>query len=107
MSRQVAIGRIEQVASGQPTRFEVAGVGAIAVYYVGDRCYATSDECTHGMASLGTDGALDGFTIECGWHGGKFDVRTGAVLGPPCTLPLKVYPVSVEDSTLLITVDGT
>ena len=52
MSRQVAIGRIDQVASGQPTRFEVAGIGAIAVYRVGGRCYATSDECAprHGLA---------------------------------------------------------
>jgi nitrite reductase/ring-hydroxylating ferredoxin subunit len=58
------------------------------------------------VASLGADGTLDGFTVECSWHGGKFDVRTGAPLGLPCTEPLKVYALTVEGPTLFITVDN-
>lgn len=105
MSRRVPIAQVDQIVPGRPNKFEIAGAAAIAVYCV-DGCYhATSDECTHGMASLGSDGTLEGFTVECSWHGGQFDIRTGAPLGLPCTEPLKVYPVTVEGSTLLITVD--
>jgi nitrite reductase/ring-hydroxylating ferredoxin subunit len=99
------MAQVDQVLPGQPNRFEIVGIGAIAVYCV-DGCYhATSDECTHSVASLGADGTLDGFTVECSWHGGKFDIRTGAPLGLPCTEPLKVYTLTVEGSTLFITVD--
>jgi p-cumate 2,3-dioxygenase ferredoxin subunit len=103
---KVAIGRVDEVKSGQPNKFEVAGVGAIAVYCVDGAYHATADECTHGAASLSTDGELQGFTIECSWHGGKFDVRTGEVLGLPCTEALKIYPITVEDSMLFISLDG-
>jgi p-cumate 2,3-dioxygenase ferredoxin component len=105
MSRRLPVAPVERVLAGQPNKFEVAGVGSIAVYWVEGRYHATSDECTHGMASLGADGTLDGFTVECSWHGGRFDVRTGAALGLPCTEPLKVYEATVEESTLFITVD--
>jgi nitrite reductase/ring-hydroxylating ferredoxin subunit len=105
MTRRVPIARVDQVLPGQPNRLEIEGIGAIAVYCV-DGCYhATSDECTHSVASLGTDGTLEGFTVECSWHGGKFDIRTGAPMGPPCTEPLKVYPLTVEGPTLFVTVD--
>ena len=107
MSKRVPVAQIDQIAPGQPNKFDVAGVGSIAVYCVEGRYHATSDECTHGIASLGADGALEGFTVECSWHGGKFDIRTGEALGPPCVEPLKVYPVSVEGSTLFITVGET
>ena len=34
-------------------------------------------------AVLLEDGILDGYEIECPWHGSKFDVRTGEVTNPP------------------------
>jgi p-cumate 2,3-dioxygenase ferredoxin subunit len=35
------------------------------------------------QASLGDEGALDGYVIQCTWHDGKYDIRTGKVLAPP------------------------
>jgi nitrite reductase/ring-hydroxylating ferredoxin subunit len=96
--------RTDEVNDEAPTSFDVAGVGTIAVYRIEGKYYATSDECTHGMASLSREGMLEGYTIECSWHGGKFDVRTGAVLGPPCTESLKVFPVIVEGDEVYVQV---
>ena len=106
MGRQIVLGPIDQVEPGQANKFDVPGVGAVAVYCVDRQYYATSDECTHGVASLSADGVLAGHVIECGWHGGKFDIRTGAFLCPPCAAPLKVFPVTVDGSMLTITVDA-
>ncbi|MNG39850.1 Ferredoxin CarAc [compost metagenome] len=39
---------------------------------------------------------------ECPWHGGTFDIRTGESLSFPCVLPVKVYPVSVEDGNVYL-----
>ncbi len=80
----------------------VPGVGAVAVYHVGGRFYVTADNCTHMQASLGEEGALEGHVIQCTWHNGKFDIRTGAVVGPPCPAPLKTYVVQLVDGNVFI-----
>lgn len=84
------------------TQVRVGGLGALAVYHVDGEFYVTDDTCTHMHASLGEEGSLEGHVIQCTWHNGKFDIRTGAVLGPPCVAPLKTYPVTLRDGTVFI-----
>ena len=67
----------------------------IAVYNVAGKFYATQNECTHAEGPL-CEGTLEDAIIECPWHGSKFDVRTGAVVGRPAKEPLKTYRVAVE-----------
>jgi 3-phenylpropionate/trans-cinnamate dioxygenase ferredoxin subunit len=40
--------------------------------------------------------------VVCPCHFAEFDVRTGAVLAPPATVPIKVYPVRVQGSDLQV-----
>jgi len=40
--------------------------------------------------------------VICPCHFAEFDVRTGAVLTPPATVPLNVYPVRVEGNDLQV-----
>jgi nitrite reductase/ring-hydroxylating ferredoxin subunit len=84
------------------TQVRVEGLGPLAVYHVDGEFYVTDDTCTHMHASLGEEGSLEGHVIQCTWHNGKFDIRTGAVLGPPCVAPLKTYPVILRDGTVFI-----
>ena len=63
---------------------------------------AVAGMCTHAeypmdMGTLRADG-----TIECGWHGARFDCRTGAVCRPPATDPLPVYEARVERDRVLV-----
>lgn len=73
----------------------------LAVYNVDGSFFVSDDHCTHGPGSL-SDGFLDGFEIECDFHGGCFDVRTGEVTQPPCTIPIKTYTVSVVEDQVCI-----
>lgn len=73
-----------------------AGGQRLALYAVEGDYFATSDICSHGQAFL-SDGYLDGHLIECPLHQGLFDVRTGAPAGAPCTVPIRSFPVKVED----------
>ena len=76
---------------------------SLAVYRLqGDEVYVSDDLCTHGSASLGDEGYLEGYVIECTWHEGKYDIRTGEVLSLPCEKPIKVYPVTVKDGDVFI-----
>ena len=77
----------------------------IAIYRVEDRLYATDDTCTHGAASLSEDGCLHGHEVECSWHNGRFDIRTGEACASPCFAALKAYPVQVVDGQIAVEYD--
>ena len=70
-------------------------VGTVAVFNVAGRVCATQAKCTHRGGPL-SEGALDGSTVTCPWHGSQFDVCTGAVRRGPATDPLQTYPVTVQ-----------
>lgn len=92
----------EDVPEGEAIKVETHGL-VLAVYNVGGSFYVTDDHCTHGPGSL-SQGVLDGHEIECDFHQGCFDVRTGAVTAPPCMIPVKTYPVVVSDGRVAIEV---
>jgi nitrite reductase/ring-hydroxylating ferredoxin subunit len=63
---------------------------------------AVSDVCTHNEFAM-SDGVLHGDgTLECMWHGARFDCRTGAVRRQPATEPLPVYAVRVDDGRISV-----
>ena len=84
---------IDEVEEGEPILVETEDL-RLAVYKFEDEIYVTDDLCTHGPGHL-SDGFQEGHEIECDFHGGKFDIRTGDVTAPPCMEPVKTY--SVED----------
>lgn len=63
---------------------------------------ALRNVCTHAEFPM-SDGTLrsDG-TIECVWHGARFDCRTGAVCRGPAVDPLPVYEVRIEGERVLV-----
>ena len=40
--------------------------------------------------------------IECDFHNGSFNIKTGEVVDPPCMIPQKTYKVIVENDTVFI-----
>jgi nitrite reductase/ring-hydroxylating ferredoxin subunit len=93
---------IDEVRPESHMQVRVPGIGALAVYHVEGQFYVTADSCTHLQASLGEEGSLEGHIIQCTWHNGKFDIRTGVVLAPPCPAALKTYPVTIRDGSVFI-----
>ena len=99
---KISLCRADEIADGYAIKFERDDL-VLAVYNVGGEFFVTDDMCTHGPGSL-SEGELYGHVIECNFHGGQFDIRTGAVAGPPCMVPIKTYPVSIEDGHVVIEV---
>jgi len=88
---------IDDVPAGQIRQFNVNGLDtAVAIANVEGEYFAFEDRCSHGEASLAEEGELAGHTVECGWHGGQFDIRTGEATASPCTIDLKTYQVEVR-----------
>ena len=75
----------------------------LAVFNVEGEFYVTDDHCTHGPGSL-SEGYIEDHVVECDFHHGAFDIRTGAVVAPPCMIPVKTYKVVVEGDDVIIEV---
>jgi nitrite reductase/ring-hydroxylating ferredoxin subunit len=90
------------ISPGTHMQVRVPELGAVAVYHVDGKFYVTADACTHMQSSLGEEGSLEGHTIQCTWHNGMFDIRTGEVLGPPCPVALKTYHVQVQEGAVFV-----
>ena len=73
----------------------------LAVFNINGAFYVTDDQCTHGPGSL-AEGYLEGHEIECDFHNGRFDVRTGEVTAPPCMIPIKTYKVVIANDDVFI-----
>jgi nitrite reductase/ring-hydroxylating ferredoxin subunit len=100
MSDRIALCKTSDVEEGAALKVE-AGDMALAVYKVEGEFFVTDDACTHGPGSL-SEGYLDGHIIECDFHNGAFDIRTGEVAAPPCMVPVKTYKVVVEGDEVMI-----
>ena len=93
-----------QVKPGEMLGVEIQGLPKLVVYRVADEFYCSQDLCTHGAASLSDEGDLNGYVIECTWHEGKFDIRSGKPCSLPCTEPLRGFPVTIEGDELFFNV---
>jgi p-cumate 2,3-dioxygenase ferredoxin component len=95
----------EQIKPGEMLGVELPGLPKLVVYRVADEFYCSQDLCTHGAASLSDEGDLDGYVIECTWHEGRFDIRDGKPCALPCTVPLRIFPVTIERGELFIDIE--
>ncbi len=87
---------------GRATAQRLAAEGAaIVIANLEGEFVAFQNECTHRGGPLG-EGLLENGVVECPFHAGQFNVRTGAVVSPPPTEPIKTYPVRVEGDDIKV-----
>lgn len=94
----VRVANIHDVLPGRPLCAEVKGLKILIVNIHG-KYFALSNTCSHAGGSL-CDGELEGEVIQCPLHGGRFNVTTGAVLGPPPVRPQLTYLVQMVGDEL-------
>jgi len=92
--------RTIDVENGGALKVQAGGL-VLAVFNVNGEFFVTDDACTHGPGSL-SEGYLSHDVVECNFHGGQFNVRTGEVVASPCMIPVKTYPVMVKDGRVFI-----
>ena len=102
MATRIKLCRADEVAPGTALKVEADDL-ELAVFNVDGEFYVIDDHCTHGPGSL-SEGYIDGDVIECNFHNGQFNIRTGEVVSPPCMVPVKTYPTVVEGGEVFIEV---
>jgi nitrite reductase/ring-hydroxylating ferredoxin subunit len=89
----VTVARFSDLADGIGVCVE-AGGKKLALFRVGDRCYAIDDICPHRDAPL-HEGYVEGLEVECPWHASRFHLETGAHRHPPAKRGVTAYRVRV------------
>lgn len=103
MTTKVELCKVDDIAAGTAIRIETKGL-VLAVFNINGAFYVTDDACTHGPGSL-SEGYIEDHVVECNFHNGQFDITTGAVVSPPCMIPVKTYPTIVENGIVCIDID--
>jgi len=102
MSTRMELCNTSDVEVGAAIKVE-RGDLALAVFNVDGEFLVTDDACTHGPGSL-SEGYIEGDVVECNFHNGQFNIKTGEVVSPPCMVPVKTYRTVVEDGKVFIEV---
>jgi naphthalene 1,2-dioxygenase system ferredoxin subunit len=73
----------------------------VALFRIDGQVWATDNQCSHGDARL-CEGFVEGHEVECPFHQGRFDVRTGAATCKPATEPVRCWPVKIEGGRVFL-----
>ena len=70
--------RVAETNDIQPSTMKVYDLAGerVCIVNIEDNYFAIGNICTHLGGPL-NEGTLEGYNVECPWHGSKFDVRTG------------------------------
>ena len=102
MSTKIELCNTSEVEAGAALKVE-RGDLILAVFNVDGEFFVTDDACTHGPGSL-SEGYIEGDVVECNFHNGQFNIKTGEVVSPPCMVPVKTYRTIVEHGKVFIEV---
>jgi 3-phenylpropionate/trans-cinnamate dioxygenase ferredoxin subunit len=97
-------GRLDELPPGEMKLVD-ADPYPVGVYNCDGELYAIEDRCSH------DDGPLCSGTWDpercvavCPRHGASFDVKSGRALTLPAYLPVRTFPVRVEDGVIKVDV---
>lgn len=67
--------------------------------------YAILDRCTHADFPMSQGVVHGGATIECSWHGARYDMPTGRPIRLPAIRPIRTFEVKVDGNDILVAVE--
>ena len=93
---------LSDVSEDKPFRAEIDDFGYAV--QVRETYYVTADLCSHGPGSL-SEGYLEDYEIECPFHQGRFDIRTGQATLAPCQANIQIWRAIVKNNAIFIELD--
>ncbi|MGZ6256805.1 MAG: Rieske (2Fe-2S) protein [Candidatus Limnocylindria bacterium] len=94
--RYARVLQASELRDGELIPVEINGCPVVLIRHAGD-FYAVQNNCSHKdfpLSEAGFDPRDE--VLVCAWHGGCFDLRTGAAVVPPATDPVEIFPVRVS-----------
>jgi 3-phenylpropionate/trans-cinnamate dioxygenase ferredoxin component len=97
-----AVASLADLPEGAVVQRVLSSGQAICLIRHRDQVSAVSDICTHEHFPISQGELLADGTVQCAWHGARFDCRSGEVKQGPATTPLPVFEVRVEGEAVLV-----
>jgi nitrite reductase/ring-hydroxylating ferredoxin subunit len=95
MEDYVKVTEGKDIPPSQMKEVEVNGE-KICLANIEGKYYAIGNVCTHLGGPL-AQGKLEGYEVQCPWHGSRFDIRTGKVVRPPAMRSEPTYEIKIEE----------
>ena len=94
--------RLDEVPPGSLLGVTAPDGTPICLVNVRGEVRALRDQCTHRGFPLSAGELLPDGTIQCPWHGARFDALTGAVRGGPACDPVPVHVTTVAAGVIAV-----
>jgi nitrite reductase/ring-hydroxylating ferredoxin subunit len=94
------VASVGDVPEGEMLLVQVDGEDVVLAN-VNGQIVAFGNECTHRGGPL-SEGILEDGVVECPYHQGRFDVRTGEVVDEPPEEPIPTFQVQVEGEDIRV-----
>ena len=77
----------------------------ILLIKINDKIFAIEDRCTHQERPLSDGKIIDSKTIECKYHGARFDLETGKAIKMPAVSSINTFKTKIENQKIFILLD--
>jgi 3-phenylpropionate/trans-cinnamate dioxygenase ferredoxin subunit len=102
----VKVATVDQLPPGSLLSAEMPdGLKICLAHTLDGEVYAVIDRCSHRDFPLSTGTLHGGATIECSWHGARFDLKTGRAIRLPAIKPVKTFEVKIDGDDILVAED--
>jgi nitrite reductase/ring-hydroxylating ferredoxin subunit len=102
--QRVEVGSVDDLDEKSLLRVALSDGRVIAVAALADGEYrAFESNCPHRGGPI-ADGRLYDQAVICPWHGFRFDLRSGEVVGTASLMHLPLLPVTVEAGRIFVTI---
>ncbi|MDB4906735.1 MAG: Rieske (2Fe-2S) domain protein [Gemmatimonadetes bacterium] len=102
MSGWERVASLAQLRDGDLVPARTAGGRAICIFRHQGVVGAAVDACSHADFPLSDGTLLPDGSIECVWHGARFDCRSGEPLKGPATDPIDLLEVRIEGDSVFV-----
>ena len=92
----VKVADTKDIQPSQMKEVEVNGE-RVCLANIEGKYYAIGNVCTHLGGPL-SQGKLEGYEVQCPWHGSRFDIRTGKVVRSPAMRSEPTYEIKIEEN---------
>jgi nitrite reductase/ring-hydroxylating ferredoxin subunit len=103
MGEFVRVASVSDIPSGEMRAFEVEGTDVIVGNWEGE-FYAFGYICPHADGTLLYGWMMDGI-VECPFHAGQYDLKTGEPCMPPAEGMLPLYKVQIDGDDVKVSLD--
>jgi 3-phenylpropionate/trans-cinnamate dioxygenase ferredoxin subunit len=97
-----AVASVSEVVEGTALQRVRSTGDAVCLVRFNGEISALSDICTHQHFSMSLGDVLSDGTLQCAWHGARYDCRSGEVKQDPATSPLPVFQIRLEGDKILV-----